>query len=215
MPHPLWLTYMGPVSALIAAVAGVAGAAMGAAMGYVAFRRIDAMKVLELRLELRRVQNSLRPVVEHLPAHLQHARKSHLSVASANGLLISDELDEWIRAWEADFARVMTLVSQLPAVRYDTDSANPPKLEAKLRSVYAMNDGARRFQEKYDATLAADERERECIRARARARSTDIPSQSGRVIRREAPRAGTHGAVRGRDSLCVQAGTFLPDLGLG
>lgn len=167
MSDPSWLSYTGAITGVIGAVSGIAGAAMG----YIAYRRSEEMKALDLRLELRKSENDLRSTVEELPAHLEHAKKSHMAVASATGMLGSGALKKWLSEWEADLASVRSLKAELPHANPDYASVNHSVLEAKLVVVHALRAKATRVREKYENALAADDKEREHIRADVRART--------------------------------------------
>lgn len=167
MSESALLSYVGAITGVIGAVTGIAGAVMG----YVAYRRSGELKALDLRLQLRKTENDLRSTVEELPALLEHAKKSRTAVASATGKLGSGALTNWHSELEADLAAVRSLEAELPHVNADYTALNHSVLEAKLVAVHAIRIKAVRFRGKYDTALAADDREREHIRADVRART--------------------------------------------
>jgi hypothetical protein len=166
MLEPAWLTYAGAITGIVGAVTGVAGAIMG----YVAYRRSEELKALDLRLELRKSESELRSVVEDLQPYLEHAKKSHTAVAAAAGMSGSGALTRWVADWEADVAAVRSLATELPRAGPDYSSATHSVLETKLVEVYAMRRRADRLREKYEVELAADDRTRDQIRAAHAAR---------------------------------------------
>jgi hypothetical protein len=168
MPDPLWLNYIGAITGVIGAVTGIAGAGMG----YIAYRRSGEMKALDLRLELRKSENDLRRLVGELPAQLENAKKSHIAVASATGMLGSGPLKKWSSEWESDLTKVRSLEEELPSTDSNYLSVNHAELEAKLIAIHDLRAKVVQVQEKYQTSLARDDKEREHIRADIRARTT-------------------------------------------
>jgi hypothetical protein len=191
MSEQAWLSYTGAITGVIGAVTGIAGAIMG----YIGYRRSEELKSLDLRLELRKAANDLRSVVEELTPLLEHATKSRTAVAAATGLLGSGALKKWVSEWKVDLAAVTSMQAELPTSDADYASLGHSVLEAKLVAVHAFHAKAVRLREKYDASLAADDREREHIRADVRART-----QANLEVGNE---AGVGCAVRAPDGLDV------------
>ena len=144
MSDPAWLSYTGAITGVIGAVTGIAGAIMG----YVAYRRSEALKALDLRLELRKAENDLRSTVEEIIPLLEHAKQSRTAVASATGQLGSGALKKWFNEWEADLVTVRSLEAELPHANPDYASLNHSVLEEKLVVVHAIRTKAARFREK-------------------------------------------------------------------
>jgi hypothetical protein len=161
MSDPVWLSYAGALTGVVGAVTGISGAVMG----YVAYRRSGELKALDLRLELRKSESELQRTVEELPARLEYAKKSHIAVASAIGMFGSGAFKRWDTDWQADLASVRSLPTELPPANFDYASASHSELEARLVAVHALRGKAAHIQEKYEAALAADDKEREHIRA--------------------------------------------------
>lgn len=171
MSEPAWLGYTGAITGVIGAVTGISGAIMG----YVAYRRSEALKALDLRLELRKTENNLRSTVDELIPLLEYAKKSRTAVASATGMLGSGALKKWLSELEADVAAVRSLEAELPPANPDYASMTHATLEEKLVAVHIIHAKATRLREKYDAALAADDKAREHIRADIRVRTQPKP----------------------------------------
>jgi hypothetical protein len=176
MLEPIWLSYAGVVTGLIGAVTGIAGSVMG----YIAYRRSEELKALDLRLELRKSENDVHSAIKELPATLEQAKKSREAVASANGGLGSGALAKWLGEWDEDFAEVKKLETQLPSDNPDYTTLDHIELETKLITIYALNAKVSKLQEKYNSMLAADDTEREQIRADIRIR-TQANLRAGRI----------------------------------
>lgn len=167
MSEPAWLIYTGAITGVIGAVTGIAGAIMG----YISYRHSEKLKALDLRLELRKAEADLRSAVQELPSHLEHARKSRTAIAAATGRHGSGAFQHWINGWEADLAAVRSFEGELPDANADYTSAKHSELESKLVVVHILGSRAARLRDKYLDALAADDKEREHLRADLRVRS--------------------------------------------
>jgi hypothetical protein len=176
MLEPIWLSYAGAITGAIGAVTGIAGAVMG----YIAYRRSEELKALDLRLELRKSENDVHSAIKELPAILEQAKKSRQAVASANGSLGSGALAKWLSEWNEDFTEVKKLETQLSLDSPDYSTFGHVELETKLVTTHGLHTKVSKFQEKYNSMLAADDREREQIRADIRIR-TQAHSRTARI----------------------------------
>jgi hypothetical protein len=167
MAEPAWLSYAGAVSGAVGAITGIAGAVMG----YISYRRTEALKTLDLRLELRRAETDLRREVEDLPKHLNYAKRSRTAVASAAGRLQSGAMKKWLEEWDADLALAKAMAASVPSRSSDYVALDQAALEEKLIKAHAAAGNVRALRGKYDATLASDDKEREQIREDLRVRN--------------------------------------------
>ena len=109
--------------------------------------------------ELREERESLRCVMEALPAQLASAKRSRMAGAETTSLG-NDALQQWIDELEADLMQVQLLDSKLPAA--DTDYAAQPVLELEIRliEILALSISANRLADKYripvQAAIACD-----------------------------------------------------------
>jgi hypothetical protein len=155
MSAPEWLSYVGVVT-------GIAGAVMG----YVSLRRGARLKALELRLELRKSEADTRLALENLPGLFEKAENSRLKVAAATGRYSSGATEQWRRDLEADRSVAKALQATLPPAPNDYTSLTHTELEAKLVELHSLRSKVMRLSEKYQAELAADDKEREHLRVR-------------------------------------------------
>lgn len=160
MSDQSWLSYLG-------AVAGV----VGTITGCVALWRTGRMKSLDLRIELRRLENELRNVVEDLPELLRLAGSSHQHVAAATGRYNSGHFQQWLRELGDDRTTVDSMVQRLPPTDANHSSLSHQELEEKLSSTHEQLIQAKAMRDKYRAVLSADDRERDHIRADVRNRN--------------------------------------------
>ena len=164
MSDPAWLIYAGVVTGTVGAITGIAGVTMG----YISYRRSGQMKALDLRLELRKAVNDLRSSVQSLLPLLERAKKSHTAVAAAIGHLGSGALQQWLSDWEVDISAAKLLEYEVPYLRANYENFAHSELERRLVDVHNVQSKATRLSEKYHAILAADDKEREQIRADVR-----------------------------------------------
>ena len=167
MSDPNWLIYLGATTGVIGAVTGIAGAVMG----YISYRRSGEMKALDLRLELRRAQVDYCAPVRELPALLERAKASRTAVSAATGMLGSGALQHWSSEWEKDEALASTWVGELPSTDANRASAGHQELESELVQVHEQHGHAVRLRDKYLASLAEDDHQRDHIKAAMLART--------------------------------------------
>jgi hypothetical protein len=154
-----WLSYVG-------AVTGIAGAVMG----YVAFRRSGEMKALDLRLELGKMENEARAIVDGLPGLMDKANGSRINVLAATGLGRSGGHQSWDQAWKVDYDKVSQFPKKIREADKTSKAVSHAELEAMLLATHALRGAAGEVRDKYRATLAADDRQREQIAAANQAR---------------------------------------------
>lgn len=161
------LSYVGATTGVIGTCTGV----FGAVMGVIAYRRAGALKSIDLRLELRRLDVDLQRVIEGLPHLLEKAKKSREAINAAKGMFKSGAMQGWQQHWEQDLAAVQDLPQRLPCVDFNFDKATHKSLEHKLIEVHKLRGLADRFANKYEASLAADDGDRDHLRADVRSRT--------------------------------------------
>ena len=156
------LPYVGAITGTIGAVTGIAGAVMG----FVSYRRSGQMKALDLRLELRKTVDDLHDSVQSLSSLLERAKGSRAAVAAATGQ--AGALQHWQGEYEKDLSAAQRLVTETPDPSATYKSLSYSELESRLVSVHQIQSQADRLHAKYRASLAADDKEREQIRADVR-----------------------------------------------
>jgi hypothetical protein len=166
MSIPAWLN-LGVVTGIIGSVAGIAGAVMG----FVSYRRVSRMKALDLRLEVRKLKADCAGELRELPDLMTKANDSRMAVAAAAGWLNSGAIQVWKDQLKQDQASVQALDAgpDLSAAEYR--KVTQTQLEERLVELHGLHREIRRYIEKYRAALAADDKEREHIRADRRLRS--------------------------------------------
>lgn len=161
MAEPNWLIYLGATTGVIGAVTGIAGAVMG----YVSYRRSGEMKAMDLRLELRKAQIDYCALIRELPALLERAKASRTAVSAATGMLGSGALQHWSSEWEKDDGLARAWGNDLPNPDADHRAAEHKELESKLVQVHEQHGHAVRLRDKYLASQAEDDRQRDHIKA--------------------------------------------------
>jgi hypothetical protein len=148
------------VTGIIGAITGISGAIMG----YLAYRRTTRIKSLDLRLELRKAENTLNDTISKLEGLLPRANGSRRAVESASGMRSSGAADIWQRDFEADTTKVAVLVAQRPAADHGGyQGLSPEQLEERLVVIHRTQGGANSLVSKYEGSLAADNEARRAI----------------------------------------------------
>lgn len=161
MADAAWISYTGAITGIVGAITGIAGAVMG----YISYRRTEDLKSLDLRLELKKAESDLHLTVSELPGQIEHAKRSRQSILSANGQYRSGIAQKWATQWEQDLSAADEMLSKLPSLENDYSSFSQKELEARLVSLHREAALATKLKEKYEAEVAADEKERDRIRA--------------------------------------------------
>lgn len=156
MADPDLLGYTGAVTGVIGAVTGIAGSVLG----YIAYRRSDQLKALDLRLELRKNSSSLVSDANELLPLLGYAKRSKSAVAAATGMYKSGATEKWIGECDEDIAKVKALMDVLPNPDDQHLDLSPTDLETKLVEVHSLQDAVSRFRRKYDDSIATDDKDR-------------------------------------------------------
>ncbi|MGV3583363.1 MAG: hypothetical protein ACO1N8_13755 [Methylophilus sp.] len=156
MADPDWLGYTGVITGVIGAITGIAGSVLG----YIAYRRSDQLKALDLRLELRKNSTSLVAEANELLPLLEHAKKSKTAVASATGMYNSGATERWMTEYDSDIAKVKALLNKLPNPEDQHLDLSPTALETKLVEVHSLKETVSRFRKNYDDSIATDDKDR-------------------------------------------------------
>jgi hypothetical protein len=156
-----WLSYAGAIAGVVGAITGIAGSVLG----YIAYRRSDELKALDLRLELRKNTRSLADEANELIPLLQSARKSKAAVSAANGTYRSGATEKWMAEWERDKKRVEEFLVEVPNPEDKFLGLSPSTLETKLVEVHRLKQSAFRVRTKYSDSVAEDESARAQIAA--------------------------------------------------
>jgi len=165
MSEQSWLAYIGAIAGVIGAITGIAGAVVAV----LALRRTSELKALDLRLELRRTESTLRSDIEDLIPLLGLAKKSRTRLAAAQGNFHSGATTDWQSQWDADLAEAKQLVGGASALDIDCSSFSQAELEARLVTVHKLQRQVTQLSGKYQSSLAADDSGREQLQANQRA----------------------------------------------
>jgi hypothetical protein len=157
MSEPQWMAYVGAVTGVIGAVTGIGGAWMG----WIAYRRSDQIKALDLRLELRKAINEIEQAIGEVNELLPTARRSRERISAARGS--SGAMEVWQEQYQKDQAAVRELTGRAP--KADTlDDLKPEELEAQLADVHKFQIELSAIMNRYKASIAEDDQHRAEIR---------------------------------------------------
>ncbi|MHB8302503.1 MAG: hypothetical protein ACYDC6_06640 [Acidobacteriaceae bacterium] len=167
MLSPATLGIIGTVTGIVGAITGL----VGLVLGWINYRRLQQIKALDLRLELRKHVSDVRAEVEALPTLLERAQASRRAVRAAMGrgqqsgdnVIWKDELGN-------DLKIVQALARELPDAKETYQRSEHQKLENKLVEVHALAVKVARLRDKYETALASDDKDRDHIRADVRTR---------------------------------------------
>jgi hypothetical protein len=168
------LAYTGAVTGVIGAITGVAGAVMG----FIGYRRSERIKALDLRIELRKLISDLFEEVQELAGLLADAKKSRTAVAAATGRIGSGAMERWNAQWDADSKSIEAFEAGLDDLNVDHSKDDHATLESNLVEAHSLLTSVRRLREKFESSMASDDRERDHIRADVRTQAAGRQSAS-------------------------------------
>ena len=131
LPNPLeqiephWTSYVAIVTGIIGAITGIAGSIMG----YIAYRRSNALKKSDRRLNLHQLRNAAHIAGADLLDLLPKALTSRKEMLNARGLFHSSIMREYTAKHEEDSKRAKELSKQIPKEDVNCDSMSLQQLE--------------------------------------------------------------------------------------
>ena len=158
--------YVGMVTGIVGAITGIAGAIMG----FIAYRRSNLTKALDLRLELKKSLNEAYVIYEGVLALLKDADKSRQGTFSATGRLRSGDMDVWKEEIQKDKKAMEDIVCMLPHPSEQYETLTIEKLESKIVELHKHTTKIKLYVDKYEKVLAQDDETRRFLRDQAYAK---------------------------------------------
>ena len=127
-----------------ATIAGIVGAITGAVALIVSIKshvRVNAMKALDLRLELGKAFNNLDVVQSGIVGYLDSVHKSHLHVLAATGRNQSGAMKLFEEDFAKDKVRLKGFMASQPKRESSYDRYSPDELEKYLTAVHSFHVG--------------------------------------------------------------------------
>lgn len=150
------LTYIGAATGIIGALSGVSGVVVSV----ISYRRVKAIKTLDLRLELNRERNETQTAFTRLVDLKAQAIESRKAVAAATGRVHGGAMKQWQQQWEQDQERIEQLRGQIPTEDVDYQGMSTQDLEARLVELHRVKLHVTDLINKYEADLASDDADR-------------------------------------------------------
>ena len=164
MLSPATLGIIGTVTGIVGAITGL----VGLVLGWTNYTRLQQIKALDLRLELRKLVSDVRADVEALPTLLERAQASRSAVRAAMGRgQQSGDNMIWKGELESDLKIVQALARELPDAKETYRRSKHQELENKLVEAHTLAAKVAQLRKKYETALASDDRDRDYIRANA------------------------------------------------
>lgn len=148
-----WLTYIGAIGGAVGTLAGIGGFVLAT----LAFRRTGKLKALDLRLELRRCERSLRAEASGIVQLLETAKGSHTRLGAAQGNYRSGAMQHWLTEWATDLAVAESLVQQVADLGTVNNAMSQAELETSLNAVQNLQHELTKISGKYTGTLSKDD----------------------------------------------------------
>lgn len=150
---------MGDWIGTVASGVGVLIAIYSAVRSNQANKRVDQIKALDLRLDLRKTLGDTHESLATLRGLIAEAETSRPAVLSMQGNL-GGALDGFNRMVAADRTRLEAIVTPLPSEDTDYSSYTPEQLEAEIVTVHRIAASLATMKDQYRAHLAQDDEAR-------------------------------------------------------
>ncbi|PLZ01972.1 hypothetical protein CY652_13155 [Burkholderia sp. WAC0059] len=138
-------------------IVGMLTGISGAVMGYIAYRRSNQIKALDMRLALRKDLEEVREAVTTFRELMSSAEGSRRATLAARGLYKSGNMVVWERTLEADRAEVAKIAAAILSEGTDFAALSEAQLETELVAVHKIKTSLSKLVEKYRGELAADD----------------------------------------------------------
>lgn len=158
---PIWFSYVGAIAGAAGAITGIAGVLISV----YSYRRVSAIKALDLRIEARRCYNDAALLLESVTELKERAEGSRKVYAAAAGIYKSGAMEKWEQQWVADQQSIAVLKAKLDAVGKDYQQLRPSQIEDKLVEIHRLTGRLKGLHEKYTGELAWDETRTKELRA--------------------------------------------------
>lgn len=162
MSAPQWMPYVGVITGVLGTATGIAGTVMG----WIAYRRSNQMKSLDLRLEVRKALNEVDQLAKTVNELLPTVKRSKAAIMNARGLFHSGAMKAWDEQFSKDAAVASQLTAAMPSAA-DLEKLNPEQLEAKAASVHKLSTELSALLTKLEASMAEDDRQRAALQQAA------------------------------------------------
>lgn len=154
-------SYVGMVTGVIGTISGI----FGSVLGYKAYRATNAAKESDRRLELHKMRNAAHVAGVQLIELLPQAFQSRQAVNAARGLLNSGVMNSFRLEHEQDSRRAVELVKEIPGIDETFDALSKDLLDREIIDMDRLMRWIDELLNKYQATLAEDEKSRAEIRS--------------------------------------------------
>jgi len=158
------IEYVGLISGIVGSVTGVAGAILG----YIAYRKSNSIKTLDLRIELKKAINCLEHSLSHIRCQIEKADQSRLRIFAMNGQSMSGRQKIWAQEVEVDKQVVEQVASGVLAAYKNNNELNLCELEAGLVEFHRNQIQVDELIKKYAEAIYSDEEIRKAVAARYR-----------------------------------------------
>lgn len=128
------------------------------------YARVNAIKALDLRLELNKAFDNLEVALHGIDRDLDYAHQSHVRVMAATGRGGSGEMVAFEADFEQDKVRLRTLLDAQPRRVQNYERSTPTELELMISSVHSFHAQVSELWTKYRRLFEGDEGRRKEIR---------------------------------------------------
>jgi hypothetical protein len=152
MPAPSWTDYIGALTGVVGMATGISGAVMG----FVAYRRTNRNKAIDMRIALQKDLVEVRGSIGVVRESMASAAGSRRNVLAARGLAKSGAMAVWEQTVEADRVQIEKIAASIPSEGANFASLSLEQLESETVATHKIKTGLTALAEKYRGEIAAD-----------------------------------------------------------
>ncbi|MEE1676259.1 hypothetical protein SNR37_001591 [Agarivorans aestuarii] len=157
-----WVNYAAFIAGVIGSIAGV----IGVCIALKSHRKVEKIKSLDLRIELKRSINEVRSILDDSEKLLPRANKSRLRVLSATGLIRSGQRDKWDADYAGDLNKLKHFAIRFSRAEEQLSLESYDALEQKLDVVDQLKYEVLALKATYKEAILSDDNERERLLSR-------------------------------------------------
>jgi len=142
--EPHWMSYVGVATGVVAIIISI--------MNY---RKINNLKVLDLRLELRKAVSEARVSIKQLSDLIHAADRSRMNNLSARGIS-GGQTASWKGEVKEGHAKLGALNQRVPAEGLDFKTLGQSELESELVAVHKCQKELEVLRDKFESAMNSD-----------------------------------------------------------
>ena len=149
------IAYVGAITGIVGAITGIAGAVMG----YLAYRRSNKQKAIDLRLDLFKALLDLLTECQETEALLLSAKKLRFAMTNRSRQVESSADEHWLDELNLDTKNLQILGLKTTELKIDNNVSKHSELESRIIMIHAMRSDVLALRKKYEKEIYKSEKD--------------------------------------------------------